>query len=590
MKISIRILLSAAVSLWILSCCGGGAEVGSNTASNGYTLRNNYNAVLEMDDKVLHGAGQDPGAFALYYGTMPAGNKPLIYMTYYGLNSIDTGSLDSLKNTLASYDQQGIYLIPQIGLSMTSDGTPSANYERAVANGDYDSQINALCDEISGLGHPVFVRIGYEFNGLAWNGYEPSAYIAVFKRITNAFRTHNLEVATVWCAEAATLNNTNYTYDEFYPGDSYVDWWGIDTFSTSELTASDTLNFLWAAHAHGKPVMVGESTPRYVGVTDGLTDWNTWFEPYFHLIQDNPGIKAFCYINWNWNDYVHMWSPSWGDARIQANEQVRQNYLYKISSDLYYHGNSETGLRSALGVDDTTLPSQVTGLSSSYAAGQVDLSWTAATDNTRIIRYEIFNNGEFLGLTVSTNYTDKVLKAGSTNSYTVLAVDSGGNEGPASAAHIVAIPSSIEKVFNGNFEDGLDNWIEREYGCTFVSSLETASPISGSRSAKIEVTNGTGTNWHCQFSQYFTSFSGVSYRLFFKIMADAATTVDVFLQQNHDPYGSILIKSVNVTTTAQTFTFSSGTPSDDDKVLTFMFGNCDGRTIWIDDVSLTETE
>jgi hypothetical protein len=33
---------------------------------------------------------------------------------------------------------------------------------------------------------------------------------------------------------------------------------------------------LAAADTHKKPVMIGEATPRYVGVTDGEASWNQW--------------------------------------------------------------------------------------------------------------------------------------------------------------------------------------------------------------------------------------------------------------------------------------------------------------------------
>ena len=42
--------------------------------------------------------------------------------------------------------------------------------------------------------------------------------------------------------------------------------------------------------------MLGESTPRYTGVTQGETSWDDWFQPYFYDLINNKanGIKAFC--------------------------------------------------------------------------------------------------------------------------------------------------------------------------------------------------------------------------------------------------------------------------------------------------------
>ena len=110
-----------------------------------------------------------------------------------------------------------------------------------------------------------------------------------------------------------------------------------DAFGVSGLTASETIAFLNQAHAHGKPVMVGEATPRYIGADDA-GDWDTWFGPFFNLINDNPVIKAHTYINWDW---ANTNLPDWGDARLETgNATVRNNYIAELSSPLYEHAGA----------------------------------------------------------------------------------------------------------------------------------------------------------------------------------------------------------------------------------------------------------
>jgi hypothetical protein len=81
--------------------------------------------------------------------------------------------------------------------------------------------------------------------------------------------------------------------------------------------------------------MIGESTPMGVGVNDGQQSWDKWFAPYFQLIRDNPGIKAFCYINWDWSKYP-QWND-WGDARLQQNPEIADLYKKEMSIPLYRH-------------------------------------------------------------------------------------------------------------------------------------------------------------------------------------------------------------------------------------------------------------
>jgi len=131
-------------------------------------------------------------------------------------------------------------------------------------------------------------------------------------------RNSGLNAATVWCFMPMPVpegDNILSRVMEYYPGDEWVDWWAVDLFSTKGMINSKP--FLREAHSHRKPMMIGESTPKGIGVLDGRQSWDQWFVPYFKLIHDHPGIKAFCYINWNWAKYA-QWK-NWGDARLQQN-------------------------------------------------------------------------------------------------------------------------------------------------------------------------------------------------------------------------------------------------------------------------------
>ena len=85
-------------------------------------------------------------------------------------------------------------------------------------------------------------------------------------------------------------------------------------------------------------------------------------------------------------------------------------------------------------ISDTTPPSDPTGLVATAAVGQINLSWTAATDNGGIAGYRV-ERCQGAGCTTfvqiatpaGTNYTDTVLTALTSYSYRVRAVDGAGN-------------------------------------------------------------------------------------------------------------------------------------------------------------------
>ena len=302
--------------------------------------RENYQAKYEPEAGVYHGAGQDPDGFNDYVSAIGTQYTPSLYMTYINIAS-DTETIEKwgadLKKTLDSLPDG---VMPQIGLAFTGGNDTGTGLDKAVAAGDYDEELEAFYKALLLLNRPSFTRIGYEFEG-AWNGYSPESYRAVFIRIATDFKTKNIPSATVWCSGGGSANFMAISkLMEFYPGDEYVDWWGVDIFSPEEFTNKGLETFFAKANAHRKPVMIGESTPREVGVLDGEQSWDNWFAPYFKMVADQPGVKAICYINWDWaywSDKLGFQWHHWGDARIEQNEVVLKRYQDAINNELFVH-------------------------------------------------------------------------------------------------------------------------------------------------------------------------------------------------------------------------------------------------------------
>jgi hypothetical protein len=306
--------------------------------------RTDHHARLEPAAGILHGAGQDPQAIADYTRAVGAERAPVVMMTYIGMNHGNLrGWCAGLK---ASLDADPVWRMPQIGLSMTWDSKPEKHYEQDVASGALDAHIQSLVDGLADLGRPAYLRIGYEFNG-PWNGYQPETYIAAFRRITAAIRARNLPVATVWCA-GLTCDDRPIDW-AYWPGDDVVDWCGLDLFFPEDLHDRRTTAFLAACAAKGRPVMIGESTPRTVGVSKPDEAWWRWFAPYLRVVDEHPGIKMICYINWEWQiqsvkcaiDWLN-----WGDGRIEQAPLIAQRWSDALRDPAFIHaGGREPTLR-----------------------------------------------------------------------------------------------------------------------------------------------------------------------------------------------------------------------------------------------------
>ena len=553
------------------------ALLGLTSSLYGQLDRNNYGALLEIDDVVLHGAGQSPDAFESYFDLMPEDNKPQIYMYYISLNALNEAFwVDYLKEELEKYSNH--YIIPQIGLSMTGTGDPNDNYEDDVAAGLYDDQILNLVEGLKKLGRPAYIRIGYEFNGIAWNGYDPGPYVEAYQRITTAISNNDLEVATVWCA--AVGGGTDENYLDYYPGDDYVDWWGIDLFSDSHFTEQLTIDFMADAEVYGKPVMIGETTPRYIGADDA-TDWEDWFVLFFDFIENYPGVKAFCYINWDWAEFP-QWSD-WGNAQLSENDFVRVNYAHRIRGELYRHATTQSDFRSLLNFNDNTAPNAVTISGSAQDVLPIQLNWNPVSDPNNVL-YAIYKNDNYYSAVYGTEFVDENYAAGQTISYKVKAMDWAGNESDFSNSLEYQLGDTIVKTLNSSFEETIWPWRLDTYEGGQASQQVIDDELI------VNIDNSTTTNWHVQVIQRIDLLEENQYFIETTARASESGPAGVIIQRSRPPFDIPVYQGVNLQTNNTDFSTMNYTATEDDRMnVGFYLGELNtGNQVVIDEITLFE--
>ena len=85
---------------------------------------------------------------------------------------------------------------------------------------------------------------------------------------------------------------------------------------------------------------------------------------------------------------------------------------------------------------DNQAPTPPTNLTATpVSSSQINLAWTASTDNLGVVGYYIFRDGLQVATSTTTSYSDKNLRASTTYSYHVTAYDGAGNvSGPSNTA------------------------------------------------------------------------------------------------------------------------------------------------------------
>jgi acid phosphatase type 7 len=152
-------------------------------------------------------------------------------------------------------------------------------------------------------------------------------------------------------------------------------------------------------------------------------------------------------------------------------------------------------------VPDNTSPSAPTNLAASNATpGEIDLSWSASSDNIGVTNYDIYRGGSMVG-TVAGNaltYQDTSVTAGTSYSYTVRARDAAGNsstDSNSATATATSPPVASPSNLNGSATSGTSVHLTWTASTTSsVSGYNIYRGLSGGTLTKINST-GSGTSY-----------------------------------------------------------------------------------------------
>ena len=180
------------------------------------------------------------------------------------------------------------------------------------------------------------------------------------------------------------------------------------------------------------------STQRYSATTRSL---NTWY--HVAGVYNATAGTLDIYVNGILNDgsLVGTIPVSQFDQAVNVNIGRRTGgyYFNGIIDEVRIYGRAlsqaeiQTDMNTPL--DGTVLPPDMTPPStpanltaSAASASQINLSWTASSDNIGVTGYNIFRGGSQVRTITGTSYADTGLTASTTYSYTVSAFDAAGNQ------------------------------------------------------------------------------------------------------------------------------------------------------------------
>jgi mannan endo-1,4-beta-mannosidase len=118
-------------------------------------------------------------------------------------------------------------------VQMDPDGISLA----AIASGHYDGYLSEYAESVRAYRHPVILSFGHEMNGnwYSW-GYQhssPAQFVAAWRHVVTLFRALGASNVT-WLWTVNIINDTQTGTiprpNAWWPGNSYVNWVGIDGY------------------------------------------------------------------------------------------------------------------------------------------------------------------------------------------------------------------------------------------------------------------------------------------------------------------------------------------------------------------------
>jgi beta-mannanase len=210
------------------------------------------------------------------------------------------------------------------------------NVARNTINGKYDDVIKKYAIWVKNKAIPVYLRLGYEFDG-PHNELDPEEYIKAYRHIVDLMRAEGVDnVAFIWHSYASKPYK-DYPLEAWYPGDDYVDWVGISVFYQPYYgvdlnpEGNAVLDF---AKEHKKPVIIAESNPIFGILKENEEDWIKWFSNFFTMTYDK-NIKAISFINEDWTKIAIEGLDQWNDARVYNISRLSEAWFEETNKTRY---------------------------------------------------------------------------------------------------------------------------------------------------------------------------------------------------------------------------------------------------------------
>ena len=185
-----------------------------------------------------------------------------------------------------------------------------------IAKGVYDFYLEKWVADYKLFDQVLFLRLGHEMNDpyrYTWGpqNNKPEDFIAAWQYVVDYFKMAGVDkIIWVWSPHIAYG-----LYEEYYPGDEYVDWVGVGTLNYGTVASwsqwwsfNDIFgNYYDELNSFGKPIMATEFGSLAVG-----GDRVEWYKKAFcEMPEKYPNLKSVVFFHFNKDNTLTYKTLDW---------------------------------------------------------------------------------------------------------------------------------------------------------------------------------------------------------------------------------------------------------------------------------------
>jgi len=199
--------------------------------------------------------------------------------------------------------------------------TKSTGLDDVLAH-KHDAYIDTFARGAAACGKPILIRFLHEFNGNwhTWGGFKngsaaggPETVKAVWKYVVDRFGAAGAtNVLWLWCPHGPTANVPTDAWNDmenYYPGDDYVDWFGMDGYNwypkdpwggtrpVQDFDAVFKVVYGRLVALAAKPIAISEMASGEF--TCGQITKADWIIDTFSRMKSYPALKMYSWFNIN---------------------------------------------------------------------------------------------------------------------------------------------------------------------------------------------------------------------------------------------------------------------------------------------------